>query len=153
MSAADPQFAGRVIAGRYQLGPRRGSGTDAAVFDAFDRQLQRVVAVKVVHPDLGSSPDFQRRFRQTMDVVASLHHPNIAATHDWGADEWNGREMLYVVVEHLGGGSLREMLDRGRLLSPSQALVVALDVCRALDTVHRAGIVHGDIRPSTIVFG
>jgi serine/threonine-protein kinase len=60
---------------------------------------------------------------------------------------------MYVVVEHLGGGSLREYLDRGRTLSPSQALMVGLDACKALDAIHRQGMVHGDIRPSTLVFG
>ena len=60
---------------------------------------------------------------------------------------------MYVIVEHLGGGSLREYLDRGRTLSPSQALMVGLEACKALDVVHRHGLVHGDIRPSTLVFG
>jgi serine/threonine-protein kinase len=60
---------------------------------------------------------------------------------------------MYVIVEHLGGGSLREYLDRGRTLSPSQALMVGLETCKALDAIHRHGMVHGDIRPSTLVFG
>jgi serine/threonine-protein kinase len=55
--------------------------------------------------------------------------------------------------EDLSGGSLRDLLDRGRLLSPSQALVVGLDVCRALDAAHRHGIVHGDVRPANVLFG
>lgn len=153
MAGSDTQNGGRVVGGRYLLGPRRGSGVDAAVFDAFDQQLQRVVAMKVVHPDLSSDPEFQRAFSQTMEVVSSLHHPNIAVLYDWGTDVWNGRETLYVIVEHLSGGSLRDVLDRGRLLSPSQALLVGLDACKGLDALHHAGLVHGDIRPSTLVFG
>ena len=153
MSVLAPQFNGRVVAGRYQLGPRRGSGVDAAVFDAFDLVDQRVVAIKVVHPDLSSAEGFERAFRLAAEHGASIRHPNIAEIYDWGADQWNQRKAMYVVVEHLGGGSLREYLDRGRTLSPSQALVVGLDACKALDVIHRQGLVHGDIRPSTLVFG
>ncbi len=153
MTLMDTQFNGRVVAGRYQLGPRRGSGVDAAVFDAFDLVEQCVVAIKVVHPDLSSGEGFERAFRLAAEQGASIKHPNIAEIYDWGADVWNDRKAMYVIVEHLGGGSLREYLDRGRVLSPSQALMVGLEACKALDVVHRHGLVHGDIRPSTLVFG
>ena len=153
MIVMDTQFNGRVVAGRYKLGPRRGSGVDVAVFDAFDLVEQRVVAIKVVHPDLSSGEGFERAFRIAAEQGASIKHPNIAEIYDWGADVWNDRKAMYVIVEHLGGGSLREYLDRGRTLSPSQALMVGLEACKALDVVHRRGLVHGDIRPSTMVFG
>ncbi|MEY2416834.1 MAG: eukaryotic-like serine/threonine-protein kinase [Ilumatobacteraceae bacterium] len=153
MTVMDSQFNGRVVAGRYQLGPRRGSGVDAAVFDAFDLVDQCVVAIKVVHPDLSAVEGFERAFRLAAEQGASIKHPNIAEIYDWGADSWNQRKAMYVIVEHLGGGSLREYLDRGRTLSPSQALMVGLEACKALDVVHRHGLVHGDIRPSTLVFG
>ncbi len=153
MTVMDTQFNGRVVAGRYQLGPRRGSGVDAAVFDAFDLVDQCVVAIKVVHPDLSSGEGFERAFRLAAEQGASIKHPNIAEIYDWGADIWNDRKAMYVIVEHLGGGSLREYLDRGRTLSPSQALMIGLEACKALDVVHRNGLVHGDIRPSTLVFG
>src|SRR3954466_3503957 len=153
MSVMAPQFNGRVVAGRYQLGPRRGSGVDAAVFDAFDLVDQRVVAIKVVHPALSSGEGFERAFRLAAEHGASIRHPNIAEIYDSRAAQWNHRTAMDVVVEHLGGGSLRECLDRGRTLSPSQALVVGLDACKALDAIHRQGMVHGDIRPSTLVFG
>ncbi|MGZ4771790.1 MAG: PASTA domain-containing protein, partial [Ilumatobacteraceae bacterium] len=153
MTLMDTQFNGRVVAGRYKLGPRRGSGVDAAVFDAFDLVERRVVAMKVVHPDLSAGEGFERAFRFAAEQGASIKHPNIAEIYDWGADVWNDRKAMYVVVEHVGGGSLREYLDRGRTLSPSQALVVGLDACKALDVIHRRGLVHGDIRPSTLIFG
>ncbi|MGZ4806483.1 MAG: PASTA domain-containing protein, partial [Ilumatobacteraceae bacterium] len=96
---------------------------------------------------------FERAFRFAAEQGASIKHPNIAEIYDWGADVWNDRKAMYVVVEHVGGGSLREYLDRGRTLSPSQALVVGLEACKALDVIHRRGLVHGDIRPSTLIFG
>ena len=153
MTVMDTQFNGRVVAGRYKLGPRRGSGVDAAVFDAYDLVERRVVAMKVVHPDLSAGEGFERAFRFAAEQGASIRHPNIAEIYDWGADVWNDRKAMYVVVEHVGGGSLREYLDRGRTLSPSQALMVGLETCKALDVIHRRGLVHGDIRPSTLVFG
>jgi eukaryotic-like serine/threonine-protein kinase len=153
MTVMETQFNGRVVAGRYQLGSRRGSGVDAAVFDAFDLVEHRIVAMKVIHPDLCEAPGFERAFRFAAEQGASIKHPNVAEIYDWGADTWNDRKTMYVVVEHLAGGSLREYLDRGRTLTPSQALVVGLDACRALDVIHRRGMVHGDIRPSTLVFG
>ena len=153
MAVADTQFSGQVVAGRYRLGQRRGSGVEAATFDAFDQQLQRIVAVRMVHPDLSADPVFRGRFQETMAKVIELHHPNLAVVHDFGAALWNGHEVLFTAVEHLAGGSLRDLLDRGRALSPSQALVVGLDTCKALDALHRRGLTHGDIRPATLVFG
>jgi len=153
MVANELPSSARTIAGRYRLGPRLGSSFQAAVFDAFDEQMQRSVLLKLVHPDLSAMPELQSFFEQTMSIAAGLHHPNIAAVYDWGRSSWNDREVLYVATERLVGGSLRDLLDRGRLLSASQALVVGLDACKALDAMHRAGLVHTDIRPSTLVFG
>ena len=157
MTAHDTQpstpSATRLIAGRYRLGHRLGSGVDAAVFEGFDEQLQRLVVVKLVHPDLGDREDVRAAFGSAMGIAERLHHPNIAAVYQSGTTTWNDHEVLYVVTEHLGGGSLRDMLDRGRLLSPSQALLVGLDACKALDAMHRQNLLHHDIRPSTLVFG
>ncbi|MGE0139553.1 MAG: PASTA domain-containing protein, partial [Ilumatobacteraceae bacterium] len=83
----------------------------------------------------------------------ALRHPNIARILDIGTATWNGQVVQYVVCENLTGGSLRDLRDRGRLLSPSQIVMVGLDVCRGLDVAHRAGLVHGDIRPANLVFG
>lgn len=151
--ANDTQSSTRLIAGRYRLGHRLGTGLDAAVFEGFDEQLQRLVVVKLVHPDLGDRPDVRKAFRSAMGIAEQLHHPNIAAVYQSGTTTWNEHEVLFVVTEHLGGGSLRDILDRGRLLSPSQALVVGLDACKALDVMHRQNLLHHDIRPSTLVFG
>ncbi len=153
MVANDPSLSARTIAGRYRLGSRVGSSFQAAVFDAFDEQMQRSVVLKLVHPDLSAMPELQASFEQTMVIAAGLHHPNIAAVYDSGHARWNDRDVLFVATERMVGGSLRDLLDRGRLLSASQALVVGLDACKALDAIHRAGLVHTDIRPSTLVFG
>lgn len=143
----------RVVAGRFRLGARRGSSIDAALFEAFDEELQRPVVVKLVHPETSARPDVQAEFRAKMELAGALHHPNISVAHSWGITDWNGHRVLFVVSEQLTGGSVRDMLDRGRLLTPSQALLLGLDACKALDVLHRKGLVHGDIRPGTLVFG
>lgn len=153
MAESDQQFTGRLVAGRFRLGARRGSGVDAAVFDAFDEDTARVVSLHVVHPQISADAEFQRSFRHTMELAEGIEHPNIATMYAWGSEDWKGRPTLYVAVEHLEGGSLRDVLDRGRLLTPSQTLAVGLDVCKALDVIHRARLIHGDIRPSTLLFG
>ena len=135
------------------MGQRRGRAAEAAVHDAVDEQLQRPVVVRMLHPELSARPEVRQRFRGLMQALSGLHHPHLASVFDWGAADWRGRQVLYVVSEQLDGGTLGDALDRGRTLTPSQALLVGLDSCKALDALHRAGIVHGDVRPSTIAFG
>lgn len=145
--------APRLFADRYRLGTRRGSSVDLAMFEAVDTTDQRAVVVKIVHPDIAAGDGFVDRFSSTMEAVAATRHPNLSEVYDHGVAEWNGRTVCYVVGESLTGGSLRDLRDRGRELSLSQAVMVGLDVCRGLDIAHRAGQVHGDIRPSNLVFG
>lgn len=142
----------RVIAGRYVLGARRGTAVEAALFEAVDREHDLPVVVKIVHPDLTADPRVREQFDAALEVAASVRHPNVSAVLDWGSAEFNGHEVLFVVYEQHSGGSLRDILDRGRLLTPSQGLVMALEVCKGLDALHKAGLVHGDVRPGTIVF-
>jgi serine/threonine-protein kinase len=152
-SVAATSSVPQLFAGRYSLGPRRGSSVDLAMFDAVDTTDQRTVVLKIVHPDIVASEGFVDRFTTTMEAVAAVRHPNLSEVYDFGVAEWNGRTVCFVVGESLTGGSLRDLRDRGRELSLSQAVMVGLDVCRGLDIAHRAGQVHGDIRPSNLVFG
>ena len=85
--------------------------------------------------------------------MSALSHPNIAAVHDWGEERVGKRTTVFAVVEHLSGGSLRDLFDRGRYLDPSQALVVGLEACRGLDFAHRKGLVHTELTPAKLVFG
>ncbi len=149
MSSYGGEQVGRVLGGRYRLLAPVGTGASATVFQAEDAQLRRLVAVKVLHPNLAEDPTFLKRFRAEAQVAANLSHPNIMAVHDWGEDDG----VPYLVCEFLAGGSLRGMLDRGRLLSPSQALMVALEAARGLDYAHRQGLVHRDIKPANLLFG
>ena len=143
----------RLLAGRYRIGLRRGSAVDLASFEAVDTQLQRPVMVKLLHPSLEQDEALHRAIADGIRDASALRHPNLAHIFDSGTAEWNGHQVMFIIEESLTGGSLRDLLDRGRLLSPSQALLVGLDACRALDALHQNGLIHGDVRPSTLVFG
>ncbi len=121
------------------------------MFTAEDEH--REVTVKILRTDLGSDPAFMERFDRVMQATSVLSHPTIQAVFDWGWFEIDGAQRPYVVSERLIGGSLRDVYDRGRRLSPSQALALGLDVCRGLDHAHRRRFFHGELSPSKLVFG
>ena len=138
---------GRVVSGRYRLVAPLGAGASAQVFLADDVRLERQVAVKMLQPALADDERFLRRFRAEARTVAAISHPNVVVVHDWGDDD-----VPYLVTEYLAGGSLRAMLQAGRRLTPAQALVVGLDVCRGLAHAHANGLVHRDLKPANLLF-
>ncbi|MCU1368215.1 MAG: putative serine/threonine protein kinase, partial [Ilumatobacteraceae bacterium] len=151
--ATNPSLIGQLIAGRYRVEQRRGVGAHGVVLDALDEQAQRVVVIKILMPQFAGDTASEARFRLEAQVAASFSHPNLNAVLDWGVEEIEGAKVPFLVLEKLPGGSLRDMIDRGRLLTPSQALIVGLDVCRGLDAMHRRGVIHRDLRPANIAFG
>jgi len=156
---------GTVLGGRYQLDVLRteasSSVSGVSQFDATDLSSNEVVSVRIVplaqlvNPTLGSTTaaDALATFEQQADIASSLRHPCIESVLDHGEVTLDGERYVFVVAERLAGGSLREFLDRGRRLTPSQALIVGIDACRALDAAAKQGISHGDLRPSRLVFG
>ena len=138
----------RLLGGRYELGEVIGRGGMAEVLLARDVRLGRNVAVKVLRTDLARDPSFQGRFRREAQAAASLDAPSIVSVYDTGEDD-DG--VPYIVMEHVGGRTLREVLQgEGRLL-PQRALEVTADVCAALEVAHTAGIVHRDIKPANVM--
>ena len=156
------QLVGAHLARRYRLTTlRSGSSSSSRVFDAVDDRDGTQVVVRVataeslVDLDAGvlSAGDGAELFKRQTQMLAAMHHPAIARIIDWGTESIGGLLQVFTVVEHYPGGTLREFLDRGRRLSASQALVVGLDVCRALHMIHSKGWVHGDVRPANIFLG
>ena len=144
---------GRVLGGRYRLVTPIGAGRFTNAYLAHDLSQSRPVTVKLLSEEVvtdGWTRDgvLVRRFLEAAEKAAATVHPHLAAVHGWGDSDLG----LYVVGEYLEGGSLRGMLDAGHLLSPSQTLMVGLEVARGLEHVHRHGLIHGDIRPSNILF-
>lgn len=144
---------GRILGDRYRVTNLVSAGANTLVADADDLALGRTVTIKLVRPDWAESAEFRRAFDHEMRKISALSHPNLAAVHDWGEETVGKRTTVYLVVEHLSGGSLRDLLDRGRSLDPSQALLVGLEACRGLDFAHRKHLVHTELTPSKLVFG
>ena len=144
---------GRVLSGRYRLVTRIGAGRFTHVYLAYDLSQSRRVAVKLLAEEVlpegwNREGVFASRYLEAAEEAAAVVHPHLAAVHDWGDSEVGP----YVVNEYLVGGSLRGMLDSGHLLSPSQTLMIGLEVARGLEHIHRLGLVHQDVRPSNILF-
>jgi serine/threonine-protein kinase len=140
------------LAHRYVLEARTASGGMATVWRARDDILARTVAVKILHPNLADDDDFLHRFRREALAAARLSHPNIVAIYDSGAQEdANGQDQHYIVMEHCGGGTLADMLERSGPLSPEQVMAVGGAICEALSYAHGAGIIHRDIKPANVL--
>ena len=144
MSQTEP---GRVLAGRYRLDQLIARGGMASVWLGRDELLGRRVAVKTLHPDLAHDEALRGRFRQEAVAAAGLTHPNIVATYDTGDDDGTA----FIVMELVDGESLRQLLDRRKVLDPPEACTIAHHVAGALEHAHRMGIVHRDIKPANVL--
>ncbi len=134
--------AGTVIGGRFEVLRELGRGGFGVVFEARDRELGRLVAVKVVRARRGVDPGM---LRAEAEAAAALHHPNIVTVHDLGSAGGEG----WLVLELLRGETLEARLHRGALPGP-EALRVATEIARGLAHAHRAGVLHRDLKPSNV---
>lgn len=135
-----------VLADRYQLRGTLGHGGMAEVRDAWDTQLQRPVAVKLLYAQFSNQPDFRHRFQVEARAAAGLNHPHVVAVHDYG--EQDGTP--YIVMERLPGRTLADVIAAGPL--PQHLVRSVLDgVLSALAMAHAAGILHRDIKPGNIL--
>ncbi len=144
LPAVDPNR--RLLGGRYEIGEVLGYGGMAEVFRGRDTRLSRDVAVKVLRTDLARDPSFQMRFRREAQAAASLNHSAIVAVYDTGEQS----TIPYIVMEYVEGHTLREVLQHGRL-TVQRSLEITADVCAALESSHRSGIIHRDIKPGNVM--
>lgn len=130
----------------YELRERIGSGVIGMSYRAFQPSVGREVAVKVVQPEVADDPSFIRTFEDEAQLIARLNHPAIVPLYDY----WREPGAGYLVSRLMQGGSLADLLANGPL-EPGEVARIVTRVADALDTAHRAGVVHGDVKPANIL--
>lgn len=121
-----------------------GSGGMGIVYRAEQRSLGRVVALKVIRPQISAAADYRARFLREAQLAAAVNHPHVVTVYDVGEDA--GR--LYLIMQWVDGTDLRKMLDRDGRLAPSRAVRLGVQLAGALGAVHEVGLVHRDVKPS-----
>lgn len=144
----DP-LVGQVLDGRYRVDARIAVGGMATVYRAVDTRLDRVLALKVMHPALAVDGSFVERFIREAKSVARLAHPNVVQVFDQGADG----SYVYLAMEYIAGCTLRDVLRERGALQPRAALDILEPVLAALGAAHRAGFVHRDMKPENVLIG
>ncbi|MEE1741038.1 Stk1 family PASTA domain-containing Ser/Thr kinase [Streptomyces sp. BE147] len=144
----DP-LVGQLLDGRYRVEARIAVGGMATVYRAVDTRLDRVLALKVMHPALATDVSFVERFIREAKSVARLAHPNVVAVFDQGAQG----AYVYLAMEYVAGCTLRDVLRERGALQPRAALDILEPVLAALGAAHRAGFVHRDMKPENVLIG
>ncbi len=134
--------------GKYEILEELGRGGFGMVYKARDAVLDRVVAVKVLHPNPVNDLSFVSRFRNEARLAAQLDHPNIVPVYDFGESEG----LYYIVMAYMPGGSLKELLQKEGALPEEKALAILNQVADGLSYAHRKGIIHRDLKPGNILF-
>ena len=150
---------GTTLGGRYRLDAQIGHGGMSTVYRAFDTVLERRVAIKLMHREIASDSAQLERFRREARAVAQLNHPHIVTVIDAG--EWDAHEQEphsgievgtpYIVLEHVDGETLKQLICREAPLDVPTALAYGIELARALGAAHVQEIVHRDVKPQNVL--
>ncbi len=138
---------GALFGGRYEILGVLGQGGMGAVYKARDRELDRLIALKVIRPELATDPAILLRFKQELILARNITHKNVVRIYDLG--EADG--VRFISMEYVDGEDLRTLLRRAGKFSPKEAIAVVEQVCRALDAAHSEGVIHRDLKPQNIM--
>jgi eukaryotic-like serine/threonine-protein kinase len=142
--------------GKYELQERLGQGGMAEVWKALDEQLQRYVAIKLLHANLKEDPNFIIRFEREAQLIASLHHPNIVQIHDFqiASSEQEGT-LAYMVMDYVEGQTLADYIrntsGQGNIPAPTEIVQLFTSIGLAVDYAHEQGMIHRDLKPANIL--
>ncbi len=146
-----PSWIGQTLDGRYRIDDILGQGGMSAVYKAYDPNLKRTVAVKMIHAHLADDPKFVVRFTEEAAAVAKLRHPNIVQVYDFNHEA----DLYYMVQEFVEGETLQERLRQlnkhGQRMLLSDAIGIILSICDAAGYAHQRGLIHRDIKPANIM--
>jgi serine/threonine-protein kinase len=138
-------WIGKTI-GQYQIADEIGQGGMATVYRAFQPQLERWVAIKIMHTTEASGQEFLARFRREARAIAALRHPNILTIYDYGEEEG----LAYIVMEYVSGGTLKAQLS-GQPMEWPDAAPLIIPVGQALAYAHSQGVIHRDVKPANVL--
>jgi eukaryotic-like serine/threonine-protein kinase len=138
---------GMLLTGRYEILEVLGEGGMGAVYKAKDRELDRLVALKVIRPELSANPDILQRFKQEILLSSKVTHRNVVRIYDLGEAE----AFKFITMEYVEGRDLRQMLKEQGKLAVNDAVEIITQVFSGLGAAHREGIIHRDLKPSNIM--
>ena len=138
---------GTMLGGRYQLLRVLGQGGMGAVYQARDQELGRIIALKVIRPELAGNPSILQRFKQELILSRNVTHKNVVRIYDMG--EADGTK--FITMEYVEGEDLRTMLARDGKVAPQKSVEIVQQICRALDAAHAEGVIHRDLKPQNVM--
>ncbi len=141
------KYLNRVLGNRYEIREILGIGGMAYVYKAYDRVDDRIVAVKILKDEYLANEEFRLRFKNESKVIAILSHPNIVKVYD----VCFGDDLQYIVMEYIEGITLKEYIERQKVVEWKEALHFVIQILKALQHAHDKGIIHRDIKPQNIL--
>ncbi len=143
----DPFIGREILNGEFRILQKIGSGGMGSVYKAEQPEMNRMVAIKILHPKLTNRPDLASRFRREARAMAQLSHPNTVKVFTYGELEDGS---LYIVMEFLEGRNLNRAVKKEGSLARERAVPILIQVCGALQEAHTAGIIHRDLKPENV---
>lgn len=148
ISATTPLLTpGKVLGGRYEILELLGEGGMGAVYKARDNEVDRLVALKVIRPELGKNPQVLQRFKQELVVARQITHKNVVRIYDLG----DADGVKFITMQYVEGEDLKSILRKAGKIAPSEAVSIMQQICRALDACHSEGVIHRDLKPSNVM--
>ena len=146
-AGSDAVEIGTVLAARYEILKLLGQGGMGAVYKARDTELDRIVALKLIRPELAKNPEVLRRFKQELILARQVTHKNVIRIFDLGQSDG----IKFITMDFVEGQDLRSLLLEKSKLAPEQAVRIMLQICRALEAAHNEGVIHRDLKPQNIM--